>query len=107
VLAGVVVGTLLGAGTSQYAYVVAGFSPNVAKTFEQQYHNAPATNTVRYTNTRALRDSAERGGPAFLVRERSAARRDDVEFDESKYATDGPCTGMSGKRRHACEAGRN
>ncbi len=106
VLAGIVAGTLLGAGASQYAYVVAGFKPNDAKNLaEQRYHGAPTTDSVRYSNTRALRLNLERGeGEGYRVRDREVQRRDVVNFDENKYAAEGECAGMSGKRRHVCEA---
>jgi len=108
VLAGIVVGTLLGAGTSQYAYVVAGFSPNAAKSgVVESYHSAPR-GVVRYTNTRALRLNLDEGlrDKAFMYRTPDVVGRERPAFDNSKYSEDGDCAGMSGKRRHVCESGR-
>ncbi len=106
VLAGILVGTLLGAGTSQYAYVVAGFRPNDVKSGIETYHAAPS-GVVRYTNTRALRLNLDEGltDKAFLYRNPDVVGRERPNFDENKYSEVRGCRGTSGKRRVNCEAG--
>lgn len=104
VLAGVLVGTLIGAGTSQYAYVVAGWDPNYAKGGEavEEVRGSAPTARYEYTNTRALRLGLDN-----LFKRFERDTEPEAQFDPSKYAEEGPCAGMSGKRRNACEAGRN
>jgi len=100
VLAGIVAGTLLGAGTSQYAFVIAAYNPTAAKEgLVEELHGAPR-GSYEYSNTRALRF-----GIGDLFRKITRQENDEVNFDESKYAADGPCEGLSGTRRHVCEAG--
>ncbi len=71
VLAGIVVGTLMGAGTSQYAYVVASsYHPNDAKAGAVESYHAAPSGATRYSNTRALRLNLDEGlnDGAFLYR---------------------------------------
>lgn len=107
VLAGILVGTLLGAGTSQYAYVVAGFRPNDVKSGQIETYHAAPRGVVKYTNTRALRLNLDEGlrDRAFLYREPEVVGRERVNFDENKFSEVRGCEGTSGKRRINCEAG--
>ena len=107
-LAGVVAGTLMGAGASQYAYVIAGWDPNVAKydVIEELRSSAPR-GTYEVLNRRYFQILEEEGDAEVPYREVENVEGNDANFHKSKYAEDGPCAGMSGKRRNVCEAGRN
>ncbi|MCF7844794.1 MAG: hypothetical protein K9M03_03130 [Kiritimatiellales bacterium] len=96
-LIGIIAGTIMGIGASQYAYVVAGFNPNDAKAVEELRGAAPKQ--YEYTNARALRLGLDN-----LLRRFEIQGRERTNFDETKYAQDGPCAGMSGSRRYVCEA---
>jgi len=107
-LAGVVAGTLMGAGASQYAYVIAGWDPNVAKydVIEELRGSAPR-GTYEVLNRRYFQILEEEGEAEVPYREVEYVGDEATLFDDSKYAKEGPCAGMSGRRRNVCEAESN
>ena len=108
VLAGIVVGPLRGAGTSQYAYVVASsYHPNDAKAGAVESYHAAPSGAVKYSNTRALRLNLDQGinDGAFHYRSHDVTGRERPAFDDSKYSEVRGCVGTSGKRRASCESG--